>query len=38
MRNNRNAEGYYDPTAGIDVSRVTKQERKAQKKQYRPLV
>lgn len=38
MRNNRNAEGYYDPTAGIAVSRVTRQERKAQKKQYRPLV
>lgn len=35
MRNNRNAEGYFDPTAGIAISRVTRQERKAQKKQYR---
>lgn len=38
MNNNRNSEGYYDPTAGAAITKITKEERKAQKKVYRPLV
>ena len=38
MNNNRNSEGYYDPTAGAVITKITKEERKAQRKVYRPLV
>lgn len=37
MKNNRNAEGYYDPTAGIAISRKMREENLAKRK-YRPLV
>lgn len=40
MDNHRNAEGYYDPTAGIAISRKIREERRAlrNKRSYRPLV
>ena len=40
MGTNRNAEGYYDPTAGIAISRMVRDERKKEKKRkkFRPLV
>lgn len=38
MNNNRNSEGYYDPTAEAAITKITREERKAQKKIYRPLV
>ena len=40
MKNNRNGEGYYDPTAGIAISRKERDDKRVRRERhkYRPLV